>query len=69
MDRTGDPRRRSPLGIETSDQDVDGLISRAEHHPLGLEFLKNGDLQAVSATFETSAFVVDTARQRLTPRR
>ena len=57
-----------PLRYQPSPEEVDRLISRAEKHPLGLEFLEQGALDAVSATFETHAFVVDGARDRLARR-
>ena len=46
--------------------DVDDLVRRATEHPLGLDFLKAGSLDAVSATFSVHAFVVDAARDVLT---
>jgi len=45
--------------------DVEALIAAARQHPLGLEFLLNGDLSAVAATFQAHAFTVDAARQQL----
>lgn len=44
---------------------VDELIAAAERHPLGLEFLLEGELGAVAAMFQTHAFTVDAARDRL----
>jgi hypothetical protein len=44
---------------------VEELIAAAERHPLGLEFLLDGELGAVAATFQTHAFTVDAARDRL----
>jgi len=46
-------------------RDVEALIAAAEKHPLGLEFLLDGDLSAVAITFQTHAFTVDAARQQL----
>jgi hypothetical protein len=57
-----------PSRYQPSAEEVDHLISRAEQHPLGLEFLQQGALDAVSATFKTHAFVVDDARARLVRR-
>lgn len=54
-----------PLRYKPSPERVDRLISLARSHPLGLDFLQHGALDAVAATFETHAFVVDEARQRL----
>jgi len=45
--------------------DVEALIAAARNHPLGLEFLLNGDLSAVAATFQAHAFTVDAAREHL----
>jgi hypothetical protein len=45
--------------------DVEALIEAARTHPLGLEFLLNGDLSAVAATFQAHAFTVDAAREHL----
>lgn len=56
----GDPLRNRPTSAE-----VDRLISLARRHPLGVEFLRQGALDAVAATFQTHAFVVDAARERL----
>jgi hypothetical protein len=48
-----------------SDEEVDRLIERASVHPLGVRFLVEGHLGSVAATFETHAFTVDAARERL----
>lgn len=45
--------------------EVESLISRAERHALGLEFLLRGAHDAVAVTFGVHAFVVDAARDRL----
>ena len=55
----------SGVAFTPSPADVDRLIARARRHPLGLEFLRNGVLDAVAATFGVHAFVVDHARERL----
>jgi hypothetical protein len=44
---------------------VDELIARARTHSLGVEFLLNGFLASVAAEFNTHAFTVEAARQRL----
>lgn len=44
---------------------VDDLIARARTHSLGVEFLLNGFLASVAAEFDTHAFTVEAARQRL----
>ncbi len=46
-------------------EDVDELVAAAENHPLGIDFLLNGDLCAVAIMFRTHAFTVDAARDRL----
>lgn len=48
----------------TPDQ-ISRLITAARNHPLGVEFLLNGDLGAVAVTFETHAFTVEAARDLL----
>ncbi len=49
-------------------REVQALITAAERHPLGLEFLLHGDLAAVAITFQVHAFSVDAARQQLKQR-
>jgi hypothetical protein len=44
--------------------DVEALIAEAAQHPLGLEFLLEGDLAAVAITFRTHVFTVEEARSR-----
>jgi hypothetical protein len=45
--------------------EIEALIAAAEKHPLGVEFLLEGDLGAVAISFGAHAFTVDAARQRL----
>ncbi len=45
--------------------EVDVLIEAARRHPLGLEFLDEGELGCVAVTFGVHAFTVDAARRRL----
>ena len=47
--------------------EVDALIQRASDHRLGTRFLIDGALDAVAATFNVHAFVVDAAREVLSP--
>jgi hypothetical protein len=47
--------------------EVAALIAEAGRHPLGLEFLLEGDLAAVAITFRTHVFAVEAARQQLRP--
>jgi len=44
---------------------VQDLINAAHSHPLGLEFLLEGDLAAVAVTFGAHAFTVEAARDQL----
>ena len=44
---------------------VADLVEKAKAHPLGLDYLKNGHLGSVAVTFETHAFTVLAARERL----
>ncbi|MHC5009771.1 MAG: hypothetical protein ACYTG6_02345 [Planctomycetota bacterium] len=54
-----------PLGFEPDAAQVEDLIQRAEKHELGTAFLAKGAQDAVAATFQVHAFVVDAARARL----
>jgi hypothetical protein len=54
-----------PVPVPLRTGDVDDLVRRATGHPLGLDFLRTGSLDAVSATFRVHAFVVDAARDVL----
>ena len=65
-----EPTTRAPFppgahGYQPTDEEVQNLIARAREHPLGLDFLTYGALDAVSATFGIHAFVVDAAREYL----
>jgi hypothetical protein len=53
------------LRFQPTDADIDALIAHATAHPLGLEFLKRGELGSVAISFETHAFTVIAARERL----
>ena len=55
----GLPRRYQP-----SAREIDGLLRRAEDHPLGTAFVLHGALDSVAATFGVHAFVVDAARKQ-----
>ncbi len=48
-----------------SDREVTELIAAAANHPLGIQFLLEGQLCAVATMFGVHAFTVDAARQRL----
>ncbi|MBI5597909.1 MAG: hypothetical protein HY928_17635 [Elusimicrobia bacterium] len=52
-------------GYSPSPAEVDALISRARRHPLGLDFLKNGALEAAAIIFEAHVFAVESARRLL----
>jgi hypothetical protein len=45
--------------------EVRALIEAARQHPLGLDFLETGSLDAVAAMFSVHAFVVEEARASL----
>ena len=51
--------------IPTDPQVVAELIELARKHRLGTEFLTEGALDAVSATFGAHAFTVEEARRKL----
>ena len=48
-----------------TETEIQDLIERAKSHDLGIEFLLNGSLDAVAATFNVHAFVIDAARDEL----
>ncbi len=48
-----------------SPEDVLRLIETARRHPLGIEYLRQGEPASVAATFQTHAFTVDAAREQL----
>ncbi len=68
-----DPRRRGRTEIHSTDplfyrptpSEVEALIEFARQHPLGIDFLLEGEPGCVAATFRTHAFTVDAARRRL----
>ena len=49
-----------------TETEIQDLIERAKSHDLGIEFLLNGSLDAVAATFGVHAFVIDAVRDQLT---
>ncbi len=48
-----------------TETEIQYLIEHAKSHDLGIDFLLNGSLDAVAATFNVHAFVIDAARDRL----
>ena len=48
-----------------TENEVQHLIERTKSHDLGTEFLVNGSLDSVAATFGVHAFVIDAARDEL----
>lgn len=48
-----------------SAEQVDALIAAARLHPLGIDFLLSGHLDAVAGTFRAHAFTVEAARERV----
>ena len=57
--------RCAPFTYRPSTVEVDALLSMAAAHPLGLDFLRDGSLDSVAATFRVHAFTVVAARERL----
>ena len=53
------------LRFQPTDADVEALIERATRHPLGLDFLRHGELGSVAVSFDAHAFTVIAARERL----
>ena len=53
-----------PAFIALMDE-IQELLRRATDHPQGVEFLLNGSLDSVAATFQVHAFVVDAARDKM----
>lgn len=58
-------RARKPLSYQPTSAEVGRLIEDAQRHPLGLQFLIEGELGSVAVTFGVHAFTVDAARRRL----
>jgi hypothetical protein len=56
----------APSRYEPTSADVEALIAEARKHPLGIDFLLDGDLSAVAMTFQVHAFTVEAARRQLT---
>lgn len=51
--------------FDPSPAQVSALLERAREHPLGVDFIADGQLAAVAATFGVHAFTVEAARARL----
>ncbi|HSP07817.1 MAG TPA: hypothetical protein VLR94_11610 [Acidobacteriota bacterium] len=51
--------------FEPTPQQIHELIDAARNHPLGVEFLLEGDLASVAAVFEAHAFTIEAARDHL----
>ena len=58
-------KRLGEKSYNASTEEVDALIQRARDHRLGVEFLADGAPDAIAATFQVHAFVVDAAREKL----
>ena len=54
-----------PAPYPTDAREVEALIAAATEHPLGIEFLIEGHLEAVAITFQVHVFTVDAARRAL----
>jgi len=63
--RNGNGHGRILQAYRPSDREIEELIHRAGRHTGGTEFLMHGAQDAVAATFEVHAFVVDGARRWL----
>lgn len=63
MSRSNEPATAVPRRYQPTAAEVDDLIRRAAGHPLGTDFLINGALDAVAATFSVHAFAVEAARR------
>jgi hypothetical protein len=63
--RNGNDRERILGPYRPSDREIEELIRRAGRHTGGTEYLVHGAQDAVAATFEVHAFVVDGARKWL----
>jgi hypothetical protein len=57
-----------PKPYRPTRQEVDELIRRASEHELGTEYLLQGALDSVAATFQVHAFVIEAARAALQAR-
>jgi hypothetical protein len=51
--------------FRASSHQIESLIGKANLHPLGLNFLLEGDLCAVAITFGVTVFAVEAARDNL----
>ena len=60
-----DPSRGVPSRYRPTAEEVDDLIRRAAEHELGTEYLRDGALDSVAATFQVHAFLVEAARAAL----
>lgn len=54
-----------PSSFVPAKTEVESLIERARTHPMGTDFLVEGSLDAVAATFGVHAFTVERAREHL----
>ena len=61
----GDSNHDIRIHYDPTPEEITDLIERAKAHPLGLDFLRNGALEAVAAAFGVHAFTVGAARSRL----
>jgi hypothetical protein len=57
-----------PKPYRPTREEVDELIRRASEHELGTEYLLQGALDSVAATFQVHAFVIEAARATLQAR-
>jgi hypothetical protein len=59
------PAESRPGVFRPDPSEIDRLLAAARSHPLGIEFLMNGYLGSVAATFGVHAFAVEEARARV----
>jgi hypothetical protein len=59
------PRHDIRIHYEPTPEEITDLIARAKVHALGIDFLRDGALEAVAAAFGVHAFTVDAARRQL----
>lgn len=65
LERKVSDMKDAVMAYSPTSEEVDALIARARSHPLGLDFLKTGALEAAAIIFEAHVFAVESARRRL----
>jgi hypothetical protein len=54
-----------PKPYQPTPEEVDDLIRRASEHDMGTDYLLEGALDSIAATFQVHAFVIEAARAAL----